>query len=95
VGQRAQACGHIECRTAERTVLQPDRLARIDPDSDAQGKLRIGVRFLRELLLQIHRGSNRPPRRVEDSQSLVAPDFDQRPAANLHTLAGEIAKSRR
>ena len=92
VGQCAQPCCHVERGTAEGTVLQLDRLAGVDPDSDEQRELRVGVRMVSELPLELHGGSDCLARRVEDGQSLVAPDLDQRAAANLHPVLDEAAE---
>ncbi len=70
-------------------------LAGVDPDPDVQREIGIGIRLLRELPLEVHRGSDRLPRRLEDNERLVTPDLDQLPAAKPCSLVDDVAELRR
>jgi hypothetical protein len=95
VGKCTQSCCDVEGGTSEGTVLELDRLAGVDPDSDAQREICVRVCVVGKLALEIDGGSDCLTRGVEDGQGLVSTDLDQHPAANLHPVADEAAEPRR
>ena len=68
----AEPRGHVERRTAEASVREPDGLARVDADADLDRE--VGVRFRRrlELALEVDGRAYRLARGLEDRQRLVA-----------------------
>jgi hypothetical protein len=93
-GEPAEARRDVEGRTAEASV-DPDRLARVDPNADVEGHRRIGPGLLFETHLQFDSRSQGLAGRTEDGERFVSPYLDDRAAASRDSLAGDRGKSRR
>jgi hypothetical protein len=94
VRDRAQTCRHVEGRTAERAVLERDRLARVDSDPDPQWKVGIGLRLLDKLLLDVNSGPDGLPGGLEHDKRFVTANFNHPPAAELRALTNQVAELR-
>ena len=90
VGPAAQTGGNVQRGAAVAAVLEPDCLARVDPDPDLERKLGVRLGLLAEPRLQIDRGADRLAGGREHRESLVAPDLDQRAAVGLDTFADQV-----
>src|SRR6185295_990741 len=85
---------HVERRTAETSVREPDGLARVDSDADLDREA--GVRFGRrlELALEVDGRANRLTSGLEDRERLVAADLDELAAVRLDLLFDEAREPR-
>src|SRR5207249_2662786 len=77
-GQAAQPRGQVE-RAASVPVLDGHRLARVQADAYQERNLRLLQRGLHEPRLQVDRRRDRPARRSEHDQCLVASKLQDHP----------------
>jgi hypothetical protein len=88
VRESAEAPRDIEGRAAEAAV-DPDRLARIDPDAHVEGQIGIESTFLFEADLELDGRSKGLARRSEDCKRLVSAQLDDCTAARADGVPGD------
>src|SRR5439155_24854147 len=72
VSEPAEACSDVECRSPE-TAVDPDRLARVDPDADVEGQVGVGSALVLEARLEFDGRSKALAGGREDGERFVSP----------------------
>ena len=93
-GEAGQSSGRVE-RTAPKAAVHSHGLTSVEADPDGERLDRIGDRLVDKRELQVDRGPDRLPRRIEDRQRISATKLDYRTAPALDLGSCELGECRR
>src|SRR5437763_15067227 len=94
MAEPAEACRDVEGSPA-KAALDPDRLARVDPDTDVEWEIGIRSALILEAHLKVDGCPKRLARGTEDGERLVSPHLDDRAAAGPDGVPAERGESAR
>ena len=92
--QRTESRRDVQRSAAVGAVAHVDCLAGVDPDAHSEREVEVGIGLFNKDALHVHRGSNRLPGRLEDGQSLVAPDLDHAACPSVDDLLDDVLELR-
>ena len=92
MGEPAEACRDVEGSPA-KAALDPDRLARVDPDTDVEWEIGIRSALILEAHLKVDGCPKGLARGTEDGERLVSPHLDDRAAAGPDGVPGDRGES--